>query len=123
MKTFFLLLSLAACFCLPPCGVYAASPAATGAADSLLDALDRAIARYPHSVERREARIAALKRQVAEADTASMEYFRLNEAVYNEYRVFVCDSAGINSRFMITTLISLLLNMKDTTTLTVSKHI
>ena len=57
------------------------------------DALDRAIARYPHSVERREARIAALKRQVAEADTASLEYFRLNEAVYNEYRVFVCDSA------------------------------
>ena len=93
MKTFFLLLSLAACFCLPPCGGYAAAPAATGAADSLLDALDRAIARYPHSVERREARIAALKRQVAEADTASMEYFRLNEAVYNEYRVFVCDSA------------------------------
>ena len=69
------------------------APAATGAADSLLDALDRAIARYPHSVERREARIAALKRQVAEADTASLEYFRLNEAVYNEYRVFVCDSA------------------------------
>ena len=44
-------------------------------------------------MERREARIDALRRQLAGADTTGMDYFRLGEALYEEYRAYVCDSA------------------------------
>ena len=90
MRTFSLLLliSLAAL-----CGAAPAMHAAQPDVDSLLCALDHAIGRHPRYVERREARIDSLKRRRAGVDTTTMQYFRLNEQLYAEYRAYVCDSA------------------------------
>ncbi len=93
MKTFCLLLLLLAPLLCGTTGAHAAPLAGAADADSLLHVLDHAIDCYPHYVEQREARIASLRQQLAGADTASIQYFRLNEALYGEYRSYMCDSA------------------------------
>lgn len=60
---------------------------------SLTDSLDAAIKVYDDYVAFREERIASLRQQLQQADTASMEYFRLTGAVYEEYKSYNCDSA------------------------------
>lgn len=92
-KAFFILLLLLSALSWGGTTAVHAAPVPPADTDSLLRELDRAIGLHPRYVERREARIAALRRQLAGADTASMDYFRLGEALYEEYRAYVCDSA------------------------------
>lgn len=55
--------------------------------------LDAAIYDHKEYAAVREARIEALRRQRAAADTATAEYFRLNAEMYQEYKAYICDSA------------------------------
>ena len=41
----------------------------------------------------REGRIARLKRQLLDADTANLSFFRWNGEIYKEYKAYICDSA------------------------------
>ena len=57
------------------------------------DALDAAIGRHKEYAAVREARISALRQQLAQADKDTKDYFRLNAEMYREYKAYVCDSA------------------------------
>ena len=56
-------------------------------------ALDEAIDGHERYVTVREERIAGLKRQLIQTDTASVNFYRLNGELYREYKAYVCDSA------------------------------
>lgn len=58
-----------------------------------MGALDEAIGAHDHYVAVREARIARLKRQLTDADTADLSFFRWNGEIYKEYKAYICDSA------------------------------
>ena len=60
---------------------------------ALTAALDEAICEHEQSVGVREDRIAKLKQQLADADTASVDFFRWNGEIYKEYQAYLCDSA------------------------------
>lgn len=60
---------------------------------ALTSSLDEAIEAHRHYVAVREGRIARLKRQVLDTDTANLSFFRWNGEIYKEYKAYVCDSA------------------------------
>ena len=60
---------------------------------ALTASLDEAIGAHEHSVAVRENRIAGLKRQLMDADTAGISFFRWNGEIYKEYKAYICDSA------------------------------
>ena len=55
--------------------------------------LDEAIEAHRHYVAVREGRIARLKCQLLDADTANLSFFRWNGEIYKEYKAYICDSA------------------------------
>ena len=59
----------------------------------LIDSLDKAICESGRYVSVREFRIARLKQQLSQADTASTDFFRWNREIYKEYKAYICDSA------------------------------
>lgn len=60
---------------------------------ALMGALDEVVSAHERYVAVRESRIARLKRQLADTDTASTAFFRWNGEIYKEYKAYVCDSA------------------------------
>ena len=60
---------------------------------ALTSSLDEAIEAHRHYVAVREGRIARLKRQVLDTDTANISFFRWNGEIYKEYKAYICDSA------------------------------
>lgn len=60
---------------------------------ALMGTLDEAVSAHEHYVAIRESRIARLKRQLADTDTASTAFFRWNGEIYKEYKAYICDSA------------------------------
>ncbi|ADV42637.1 DUF6377 domain-containing protein [Bacteroides helcogenes] len=60
---------------------------------ALMNTLDEAVNAHKDYVAVRESRIAGLRRQLADADTASTDFFRWNGEMYKEYKAYVCDSA------------------------------
>lgn len=60
---------------------------------ALTSSLDEAIEAHRHYVAVREGRIARLKRQVPDTDTANLSFFRWNGEIYKEYKAYICDSA------------------------------
>ena len=60
---------------------------------ALTASLDEVIGAHQHYVSIRENRIAGLKQQLAETDTADISFFRWNGEIYKEYRAYICDSA------------------------------
>lgn len=60
---------------------------------ALTDSLDEAICAHDDYVSARETRIARLKRQLMDADTAGNAFFRWNGEIYREYKAYICDSA------------------------------
>ena len=67
--------------------------AGTPSFTALTSSLDEAIEAHRHYVAVREGRIARLKRQVLDTDTANISFFRWNGEIYKEYKAYVCDSA------------------------------
>ena len=67
--------------------------AGTPSFTALTSSLDEAIEAHRHYVAVREGRIARLKRQVLDTDTANLSFFRWNGEIYKEYKAYVCDSA------------------------------
>ena len=61
--------------------------------DGWTAALDEAIADHKDYVAVREARIEALRQQLARTDAEATDYFRLNAEMYQEYKAYICDSA------------------------------
>lgn len=83
------------CFCL---FVFTAVQSLIASADTLTGAalaasLDEAISAHGQYVAVREARIAKLKQQLAQADTTHSSFFRWNGEIYKEYQAYICDSA------------------------------
>ena len=70
-----------------------AAPAGMPGMAALTASLDEAIGAHEQSVAQREARIARLKQQLAETDTANIDFFRWNGEIYKEYKAYLCDSA------------------------------
>lgn len=62
-------------------------------ADGWTAALDEAIGAHKEYVAVREARIEALRQQLARTDVETAEHFRLNAEIYQEYKAYICDSA------------------------------
>jgi DNA-binding CsgD family transcriptional regulator len=60
---------------------------------ALTASLDEAIEAHRHYVAVREGRIARLKCQLLDADTANLSFFRWNGEIYKEYKAYICDSA------------------------------
>ncbi|MCD8183564.1 MAG: DUF6377 domain-containing protein [Bacteroides sp.] len=60
---------------------------------ALTAALDEVIGAHERYVDVREERIARLKQQLQNADTASIDFFRWNGEIYKEYHAYRCDSA------------------------------
>lgn len=60
---------------------------------ALAASLDEAIEAHRHYVSVREGRIARLKRQLLNADTSELSFFRWNGELYKEYKSYSCDSA------------------------------
>ena len=67
--------------------------AGTSSFTALTASLDEAIEAHRHYVAVREGRIARLKRQLLDADTANLSFFRWNGEIYKEYKAYICDSA------------------------------
>lgn len=67
--------------------------AGTPSFTALTSSLDEAIEAHRHYVAVREGRIARLKRQVLDTDTANISFFRWNGEIYKEYKTYICDSA------------------------------
>ncbi len=67
--------------------------AGTPSFTALTSSLDEAIEAHRHYVAVREGRIARLKRQVLDTDTANISFFRWNGEIYKEYKAYICDSA------------------------------
>lgn len=67
--------------------------ASTLSLSALTDSLDEAICAHKHYVSVRETRIARLKRELMNSDTASNAFFRWNGELYREYKAYICDSA------------------------------
>ena len=67
--------------------------AGTSSFTALPASLDEAIEAHRHYVAVREGRIARLKRQVLDTDTANISFFRWNGEIYKEYKAYICDSA------------------------------
>ena len=63
------------------------------ALDSLLDQLDLAIENHQTYSQKKEAHINALKEQLKIVSRNTLEEYKLNAALYNEYRPYICDSA------------------------------
>lgn len=55
--------------------------------------LDAAIGAHKEYAAVREARIEALRQQLAQTDREAKDYFRLNAEMYQEYKAYICDSA------------------------------
>lgn len=66
--------------------------AGTPSFTALTSSLDEAIEAHRHYVAVREGRIARLKRQVLDTDTANLS-FSMEWEIYKEYKAYVCDSA------------------------------
>jgi len=67
--------------------------AGTSSFTALTASLDEAIEAHRHYVAVREGRIARLKCQLLDADTANLSFFRWNGEIYKEYKAYICDSA------------------------------
>ena len=67
--------------------------AGTSSFAALTASLDEAIEAHQHYVAVREGRIARLKRQLLDADTSGLSFFRWNGEIYKEYKAYICDSA------------------------------
>ena len=67
--------------------------AGTPSFTALTSSLNEAIEAHRHYVAVREGRIARLKRQVLDTDTANISFFRWNGEIYKEYKAYICDSA------------------------------
>lgn len=67
--------------------------AGTPSFTALTSSLDEAIEAHRHYVAVREGRIARLKRQLLDTDTANISFFRWNGEIYKEYKAYICDSA------------------------------
>ena len=67
--------------------------AGTSPFTALTASLDEAIEAHRHYVAVREGRIARLKCQLLDADTANLSFFRWNGEIYKEYKAYICDSA------------------------------
>lgn len=83
------------CFCL---FISTVVQSLVASADTLAGAawtasLDEAISAHGQYVAVREARIAKLKQQLAQADTTNASFFRWNGEIYKEYKAYICDSA------------------------------
>jgi len=61
--------------------------------DSLLNVLDHTILEHETYVAQRESRIQHLKELAKDVTYNSIEHYNLNNQIYKEYRVFICDSA------------------------------
>ena len=63
--------------------------AGTSSFTALTASLDEAIEAHRHYVAVREGRIARLKRQLLDADTANLSFFRWNGEIYKEYKAYI----------------------------------
>ncbi len=61
--------------------------------DSLMNRLDVAIENHKVYQQQKEDRIQALKNQLQTVSSNTIEEYRLNEKLYDEYRPYICDSA------------------------------
>lgn len=61
--------------------------------DSLLNVLDHTILEHETYIAQRESRIQHLKELAKDVTYNSIEHYNLNNQIYKEYRVFICDSA------------------------------
>lgn len=75
------------------CLLWAVQASCAPGTDSLLRVLDYTLGQSARYTEQREARIARLKQELRQTDTASLASFGLRRQLYEEYRAYVCDSA------------------------------
>jgi len=61
--------------------------------DSLLNQLDQTIAEEDHYIALKESKIAGLKNQLQKPNTSSIEIYKLNGELYEEYKQYKFDSA------------------------------
>lgn len=75
------------------CVCVASSASAINKLDSLLNVLDKTIEGHEAYTLKRETRISELKERTHRVQPFSPEMYSLNMELYQEYKVFVCDSA------------------------------
>ena len=75
------------------CVFVASDVSAINRLDSLLNVLDKTIEGHEAYTHKRETRISQLKEQTHRARPSSLQMYNLNMELYQEYKVFVCDSA------------------------------